>query len=96
MNGGQYKRLIYTKLGTILIDRATMTIRLPSCRSTKGGTFKLIKTHTDSGTVIIVPNGTDKINGMLSDAEIYAKFDYLTLFSDGSQWIILDGRVTEH
>lgn len=69
----------------ILVVSAGATVTLPKASNYKNKQFNIIRSGT--GTVTIVPSGTDTINGDTS-LDLVAQWSSVVVVSDGLNWVI--------
>lgn len=70
---------------------STITATLPAVSSddaTAGRVVTILKIDSGAGSVTIDGDGSETINGATT-ASLTSQYDYLTLVSDGSEWIVI-------
>lgn len=75
---------------TLLCDctSGTITVTLPSASSVFGRELLFKKVDPSINAVSIVPNGSDTIDGSISARTLTTQWQRLTIFSDGTRWLI--------
>lgn len=81
--------------GTVVsCSKATaQSITLPAVSGTTGLTFTIKKTGA-AGIVKIITNGSELIDGTDDNSDIKTQYDYLTIVSNGTKWLIV-GRYVQ-
>ena len=83
--------------GLITVNASgNVDLSLPAASSNKGVGFMFKRNDTSysaSNVVKIVPNGTDKIEG-LDDLPLPGNGDFARIVSDGSGWVLLENKIS--
>ena len=66
---------------------ADKTLTLPSASTCSGRTYIIKKTDPDGGEIIIIPDGSETVDGD-SQVNIAGQYSSITIISDGSNWFI--------
>lgn len=54
----------------------------------------VIKTDSGTGAVTLDGSGSETIDGNATDAQIDAQYDAMTLLCDGSEWFIVNKKIS--
>jgi hypothetical protein len=86
-----YDLAIGTPLVLVDPDGANVIINLPLAAEAIGTfiTVKSVGSHIGGYVVGLTPNGLETIDGASLNSSIAAQWDFLTIWSDGTQWLIL-------
>lgn len=74
---------------TILCNAGSLTVTLPSASSVDGRIYTIKKVSGTGGNITIDPNGSETIDGALTNTAISAQYQSLIIQSDGANWFIL-------
>lgn len=85
------------EIGIVYVNStaAGFTITLPpASKMGNGGWYHFIKTDAAANAVTLDGSGAETINGAATEARIDAQYDFMTIFSTGTAWIIGNIRST--
>jgi len=84
------------EIGIVFVTSAApYTITLPpAAKMGNGGWFHFIKTDAAANAVTLDGSGAETINGAATETRIDAQYDFITIFSTGSEWIVGNIRST--
>jgi hypothetical protein len=77
---------------TVLCNTGSMTLTLPTAVGIGGRIYVIKKTSAVAGTITIDPNGSETIDGALTNTAIVNQYQSLTVQSDGANWFILSNN----
>lgn len=75
-------------LGGVVLVSAPATLTLPSVVGLRAGLTITIKSLTSAGSVFVVPNGSELIDGDPSK-EMLFQYSSMSILSDGSEWRVV-------
>jgi len=62
--------------------------------TSSGASFTFVKTTANSYAITLDGNGSETINGAATNSEIDAQWDFLTITSNGSNWVITNKNIS--
>lgn len=70
------------------------TITLPTAVGNTGKRYRVVKIDTSTNILTVNQDGTETINGSTAAYRLSSRWDFVEVFSDGANWIVISTNVT--